>query len=186
MIFLDTETTGLLQPEANDLNLQPYITELYMIQVEWDSNGFSFIKEFESMFHVPVPLSDKIIKITGITDAMLMDKPTFALKYEEIAKFFLGEDTFVGHNLSFDAGMLWVELARIQCDTKFPWPIHHKCTVELSLGVKNHRLKLGDLHEIATGKPHTGAHRAKEDTFAMIRCYEWLIREGYIVDSHCS
>jgi len=180
MIFLDTETTGLLEPEANDLNMQPYIIELYMVKLEWDGDGFSFIKEFHSLFCPPVPLDPIITKITSITPEMLVGQPTFASKYGEIADFFLGEDTMVGHNLSFDAGMLWTELARLQCEIKFPWPRHHHCTVELSLPVEHHRLKLKDLYEKATGKTHDDAHRAKGDVLATIAGYEWLIKEGYI------
>lgn len=180
MIFLDTETTGLLVPDANDLNMQPYITELYCVKIEWDGDSFSFIDEFESLFSIPIPLDPIITKITGITDEMLLGQPSFAAKYKELCDFFLGEHTMVGHNLSFDTGMIYNELARIQCEIKFPWPMNHKCTVELSMAIENHRLKLSRLHELATGSPHEGAHRAKSDVHAMIRCYEWLIEKGHI------
>ncbi len=181
MIFLDTETTGLLNPEANDLNKQPYITELYMVKLEWDNGEFQFIDEFHSLFNVPVPIEPIITKITGIDEKMLEGQPTFPDKYMEIAKFFLGEDTVVGHNLAFDNGMIWTELSRIQCETKFPWPIHHHCTVELSLPIEHHRLKLSDLHTKATGAPHDGAHRARSDVEALVTCYAWLKNEGYIL-----
>ncbi len=181
MIFIDTETTGLLQPEANDLRVQPHITEIYAVKLNLSKDGFEFVEDFESLFHIPVPLPEFITKITGITDEMLLGQPSFAAKYIELCHFFIGEDTIVGHNLAFDAGMLWVELARIQCETKFPWPFIQKCTVELSLGIKNHRLKLSDLHELATGEPHGNAHRARGDVEAMVRCYEWMINQGHIL-----
>lgn len=183
MIFFDTETTGLLQPEANDLNMQPYIIELYAVDLQWDpdTGSFKFVKEFESFFKPPIPLDPIITKITGITDDMLVDQPTFASRYGAVCDFFLGQTTMVGHNLSFDAGMLWTELARLQCEIKFPWPKNHQCTVELSMGIKHHRLKLSDLHELATGAPHDGAHRARGDVEAMVTCYKWMIEQGHIL-----
>ena len=180
MIFIDTETTGLLQPEANDLNMQPYIIELYAVKLDLVDGEFKFVNEFESFFEPPIPLDPIITKITGITPEMLVGQPSFASKYDKLCNFFLGETTLVGHNLSFDAGMLWTELARLQCETKFPWPKNHHCTVELSLGIKHHRLKLVDLHTIATGSPHAGAHRARGDVEALVTCYAWLLKEGHI------
>ena len=167
MIFGDTETTGLLKPEANDLNMQPYITELYLVKLKLVENEFVFVDEFSSFFKPPMPLDPIITKITGITDEMLADAPTFANKYIELCHFFMGEDTFVAHNAAFDVGMIWTELARLQCEIKFPWPYRHLCTVELSLGIEHHRLKLKDLYFKATGLPHTGAHRAKGDVEAL-------------------
>jgi DNA polymerase III epsilon subunit-like protein len=180
MIFIDTETTGLLEPEANDLNKQPYIIELYMVKLERVGYDFNFVSEFESFFLPPIPLPEFITKITNITPQMLEGAPSFSSKYEELCSFFLGEDTIVGHNLAFDAGMLWTELARIQCDTKFPWPYKHHCTVELSLGVEHHRLKLDKLYELATGHERTGQHRARKDVEDLVTSYKWLLEEGYI------
>jgi DNA polymerase-3 subunit epsilon len=180
LIFFDTETTGLLKPEANDLNLQPYITELYAVKMKWEDDSFKFISEFDSLFKVPVPLEPFITKITGITDEMLSTQPTFAEKADELAEFWLGERAMVGHNLSFDQGMLWVELARLEKEVKFPWCMDHQCTVELSMPIKNHRLKLGDLFEMATGSKHTNAHRAKGDVLAMVKSYEWMVNEGHL------
>ena len=41
-------------------------------------------------------------------------------------------------------------------------------------------MKLRDLHKWATGAEHLeGAHRAKNDVYALIRCYEALVKKGY-------
>jgi DNA polymerase-3 subunit epsilon len=132
------------------------------------------------LFRVPVALDPHITKITGITDELLATQPSFSDKVDEISEFWLGEKTMVGHNLAFDQGMLWVELARLEREVKFPWCINHHCTVELSIPIESHRLKLKDLYEIATGKEHLKAHRARGDVEAMVECYEWLIRQGHI------
>ena len=181
MIFIDTETTGLLRPDAADLNLQPYIIELYAVKLELVDGEFIFIDEYESFFLPPVPLDPVITKITNITPEMLAGQPTFASQYQNLCNFFLGERTMVGHNLSFDAGVLWCELARLECESKFPWPHNWQCTVELSMPVEHHRLKLSALHERATGAPHDGAHRARGDVEATVTVYKWLMEEGYIL-----
>ena len=180
-VFFDTETTGLLKPEEVNLNLQPEIIELYMVKLSLDENNeFNFVDEFNSFMRPKsMPLDPVITKITNITTEMIADAPTFISLYHKMAEFMTGVDVLVGHNTSFDVGMVWTELARIECETKFPWPRIQKCTVELSLPIEHHRLKLSDLHTKATGHPHDGAHRAKEDTMALVTCYKWLMEEGY-------
>lgn len=178
MIILDTETTGLIKPTLTDTNMQPFITELYCCKVTTD---FQFISEFNHLIKPPIPIPELITKITGIDDAMLENKPSFIEVYDELADFFLGETIVVAHNAPFDIGMLYWELFRQDLEKKFPWPKHHICTVEKSFGIKNKRIKLRDLHEMATGKLHEeGAHRAKEDVMALVRSFKWLVKEGHV------
>lgn len=178
MIFADFETTALLRPDASDIALQPYMTEACFVKVD---NNFDFVGEIETFVKPPIPISDEITDITGITNEMLASAPTFVEVYDSFADFFLGEKVFIAHNASFDIGVLWWELVRHDFEKKFPWPKYHHCTVEISFPIKRKRLKLRDLHEMATGTAHLeGAHRAKNDVYALIRCYEWLVKEGYV------
>lgn len=177
MIVTDTETTGLLLPSEADLKLQPFITELYAVKLDRE---FNIIDELDTFVKPPIPIPEEVEKITGICDAMVSDAPTFANIYDEFSDFFLGEDLLIGHNISFDAGVIWCELARLNKEVRFPWPKHWHCTVEKSFPIQNRRLKLGKLHEIATGKPHEGAHRAKADVFATVRCYHYLLEQGFV------
>jgi len=176
-IILDTETTGLLKPDAIQLDKQPYITELFMIKIKKNK----IVDEYESLFSVPVELEKHIQKITNITPDMLEGQPVFAQEYKRIAKFFLGCDTVIAHNLPFDLGVLWVELSRIGKEFNFPWPINHVCTIEKSMHLENKRIKLSRLHEYATGRPHSeGAHRARADVMALKECYDWMVKEKMI------
>ena len=178
MIFIDLETTGLLKPDATDIKFQPYITELCVIKT---TSNFEMIDEIETFIKPPVPIPEVCVKITGITDEMVSAAPEFIEVFDELAEFFLGEDIAIAHNASFDLGVLKYELRRHGLEYNFPWPIKHHCTVELSRCIRNARLKLSDLHQLATGKPHIeGAHRAKHDVYALIRCYEWLRKEGFV------
>jgi len=177
IIFLDTETTGLLKPVDAGLELQPYITEICLIKIDEDEN---FIDQLVTFIKPPIPISEDITKITGISDDTVKDAPNFRSVYGVISDFFLGADTSVAHNSSFDMGMLKCELMRYELEYKFPWPKNQICTVEKSFAIKNRRLALGKLHKIATGKDHENAHRAEPDVHALIRCYMYLKEKGYV------
>lgn len=175
-IILDTETTGLLEADAIELSEQPHMIELFMLRVD---KKFKVIDEYESFFSVPVDLPKHITKITNITPSMLEGAPTFAHERKDITEFCMGSRRLVAHNLPFDAGVIWAELSRLGMEFNFPWAPEHYCTIEKSFHIKNKRLKLTDLHEIATGEPHDkGAHRARNDVLALARCYEWLRGQG--------
>lgn len=171
-ILFDTETTGLLAPEVNRLDAQPYIVEMYAVKVD---EGFNIIQEFESYFKPPVPIPRDVSRIHGIDDAKVKNSPKFADKVDELTELFLGVRTMVGHNLAFDRSMLANELHRLDRVLKFPWPPKHVCTVEMSMPIEQRRLNLENLHTYATGKPHANAHTAKADVFALVRCYHWLL-----------
>lgn len=174
MLFIDNETTGLLKPSLADLYLQPYITEICIIKTDKD---FNQIDEVNTLINPGVPIPDFTTKITGITDAMVEDKPKFFDIFKSIAELATGERGIVTHNASFDLGVLKYELMRIGMEYNFPWPINHICTVEATRHLKHKMLKLSYLHELATGKPHEGAHRAQADVHALIRCYQWLVEK---------
>lgn len=173
----DTETTGLLKPNAVNVKEQPYIAEFYGCVI---NENFELVKEVNTFIKPPIPLSDEITRITGITNAMVESAPSFVNVYPEIADLFEGCRCLVAHNASFDVSMVANELVRIDKLIHFPWPRHHICTVEKSFSIKGHRLSLTKLHELATGKPFEGAHRAKVDVFALVRCFHWLVEKGYI------
>jgi DNA polymerase-3 subunit alpha (Gram-positive type) len=177
MIFLDTETTGLLKPAAIRTIEQPFIIELYACKVDKD---FKFIGEIETFIKPPVPISEEITKITGIDESMVKDAPTFIEVYKDLVDFFLGEETLIAHNAPFDVGVLYWELFRADKEKHFPWPHRHVCTVERTMPMENRRLPLAKLHEKLLGKPHENAHRAKDDVHALIRCYIQLKEMGYV------
>lgn len=171
-IVLDTETTGLLEHEVVEKNLQPHIIEIYAARLDRKNN---IIDEYETFLSVPVLLEPHIIKITNIEESMLVGQPTFIEIYKNLCEIFMGVQTLIGHNISFDAGMFWIELSRLALEFNFPWPPEWYCTLEQSMYIENKRLKLSKLHEYATGeKEIVGAHRAKTDVMATLRCYKWL------------
>lgn len=171
-ILFDTETTGLLVPEINELSAQPYIVDFYAVKIDDD---FNIIDEFESYIKPPIPIPPDLTKIHGVSNDTVKNSPTFEQLYPRLAEFFLGANKLVGHNVAFDRSMLANELLRCDMLLKFPWPPEHICTVEMSMHIEQRRMKLSDLHAHCTGKPHADAHRAKSDVFALVRCYHWLL-----------
>lgn len=175
-IITDTETTGLLEPNTILLSEQPHIIEIYAARLNHKNK---IIDEIETFYTVPVEVPKHITKITGIDDDMLMGAPEFVESYNALCDLFVGTTELIGHNINFDAGMIWAELSRIDKVFNFPWPKKWYCTMEHSFHLENKRLRLGKLHEYATGKEHKeGAHRAKQDVLATLRCYEWMQGEG--------
>ena len=73
-VALDTETTGLLKPDSAELQLQPYMTELCLIKF---NSKFEILEKYESLYNIPMPVPELITKITGITDEMLENQPSF-------------------------------------------------------------------------------------------------------------
>ena len=169
--IFDQETTGLLKSKGSDILHQPYLTEIYAMQV--DSKG-SLIKEFGTLIKPPIPIPSFLEKQIGITNEMVSTAPTFIQVYKKIIEVFFCSHTVVAHNLSFDEGILINELKRIGKEHHFPYPPIKFCTVEQSMHIKGYRLKNSELYTLATGKEIVGAHRAKVDVLATYESYKWL------------
>lgn len=178
MILFDTETTGLPLPEASPVTKQPQIIEIAVIKA--NDKTLEIEEEYNELIKPTIHISPEITKITGITNEDLKDKKPFASHYPRLSNMFIGERHLVAHNVSFDRSLLIYELMRLGRLTRFPWPPNHICTVVASKSIRGHRLKLGVLYEMATGKPLKDAHRAINDTRALLECVRWLKKEGIL------
>ena len=176
-ICLDTETTGLLLPRRADLNLQPYITEIYLCK--FDLETFEILEEFETLVNIPISVPEIITKITGIDNAMLQGYPFFNEIALDLEKFFENSKCVVGQNLMFDLEILKYNFLKYKMKDNIPEFPNKICTIEMSFPMMNKRTKLGDLYLMATGKPLIGAHRAKDDVLATLTVYRWLLSEGF-------
>lgn len=177
IIIFDTETTGLLKPIPTNIKFQPFITEFYACKIDKNLN---FVDELETMIKPPIPISEEITKITGISDETVKNAPPFLLCYEKIYNFFKDANYVVGHNVEFDINVLHYELMRHDFDKKFCYPMNHICTIEKSYHYQNKRLKLQQLHEYLFGKQFDSAHRAKYDVMATVRCFIEMVKRGDI------
>lgn len=179
MILIDCETTGLVQPGAVPITQQPHIIEFAALALDDDS--------LEEKGHVhflckpPIALPEIITKITGLKDEDLAKQPPFVANYQALVDLVFGERTIVAHNLPFDRSLLSFELARLDKLTQFPWPYQHRCTVELTLHFKGHRLKQEALYEMATGHPAEQTHRALDDVRQLAEVVRWLRKEHSLI-----
>ena len=178
IIVLDTETTGLLEPEAADIKLQPKIIEFAAIKLNHELVELDRI-EFKCNPEMPLPAI--ITKITGLKDEDVASEPKLIEKIGELQEFFVGSRVLVAHNAGFDVGVIWYELLRLELHRKFPWPPRHICTVENTMQIKGHRLHLANLHEHLFGEKFAGAHRATVDVEALTRCFIKLVQDGEII-----
>lgn len=103
-IAFDTETTGL-NPNEGDRIIEIGAVEMI--------NHIPTGKTFRRLINPGMAVSEATIRITGITDAHLRDKPSFE-DPDIVDAFldFLGDATLVAHNASFDRGFLNMELQR--------------------------------------------------------------------------
>ncbi|EGL83720.1 DNA polymerase III polC-type [Caldalkalibacillus thermarum TA2.A1] len=95
-VVFDVETTGLSA-------VYNKIIELAAVKIR---NG-EVIDKFSEFANPHEPLTDQIVKLTGITDDMLKDAPEIE---DVLRRFydFVGDATLVAHNASFDMGFLQV------------------------------------------------------------------------------
>lgn len=103
-IAFDTETTGL------NWDQDDRIIELGAVEL---INHIPTGKTFQTYINPGRRVSEATIRITGITDDVLVDKPPF--EHPDIVDAFLdfvGDSALVAHNASFDRGFLNMELQR--------------------------------------------------------------------------
>jgi DNA polymerase-3 subunit epsilon len=102
-IFLDTETTGL-SPEAGDRIIEIGCVEMVNRRLTGRNLHFYVNPERAN--------SEDAVKIHGLTDEFLADKPLFATVADELLEY-LAQAEVVIHNAGFDLGFLDAELARL-------------------------------------------------------------------------
>lgn len=171
-VVFDTETTGLVENRTLPLDRQPEVIEFYGATV--DMADGRIVGEFHSLIcpsRRPIPV--KTTQITGIKDADLDGQPPFKEVSESIFELLEKAPLIIAHNLSFDKDMIEIEGQRL--DRKVAWGPGH-CTVEQTVHIKSHRLNMAALYQHLFDEAFVGAHRAKADVAALIRCVVELRR----------
>lgn len=178
MIIFDTETTGLVGPEALPLEKQPHIVEFSAVKL---NDKLEQIDDIDFICNPGIELSPEITKITGLKTDDVKGKPPFGAHMTKLTDFFLGQHTIVAHNCEFDMKMLLLELRRLGKEYHFPWPSQRICTVERTEHIKGFRLNLASLYELSTkGGKFSGAHRAMNDVKALAQCVRWMRKEKLV------
>ena len=102
-IFLDTETTGL-SPESGDRIIEIGCVEMLNRRLSG--------RDLHVYLNPERPNSEDAVKIHGLTDEFLADKPLFASVADELLDYLSGAEIII-HNAGFDVGFLNEELKRI-------------------------------------------------------------------------
>ena len=103
-VFLDTETTGL-SPEQGDRIIE--IGCIEMVNRRLSGRTLHHYLNAGRSSHPDA------LKVHGLTDEFLADKPTFAQIAAELTEF-IGGAELIAHNADFDTGFLDAEFERIK------------------------------------------------------------------------
>lgn len=175
-LILDTETTGLISNRTIRSNKQPHIIEFYGCIVDLET-GQKTGQDLDLLIKPPVEISAEITKITTITNDLVKDAPSFADVASDIKSLIESAPLAIAHNMAFDRDMVDIEMDRLNLTVAWPTLL---CTTEQTVHLKGFRLKLSMLHEHLIGAPFSGAHRAKVDVEALVRCCVKLHEMGEI------
>jgi DNA polymerase-3 subunit epsilon len=113
---VDVETTGT-SPQHDR------ITEIGVVEIDPDGS----VREWSTLVNPGVAIPPFIQNLTGISDAMVADAPTFADIAGELQRRLSGR-LFVAHNVRFDYGFIRNEFKRAD----LPFRADTLCTVRLS------------------------------------------------------
>ena len=102
-VFFDTETTGL-SPESGDRIIEIGCVE--MVNRRLTGNTKHFYVNPQRSSH------EDAVKIHGLTDEFLADKPLFAAIADDLMDFLAGAEIVI-HNAGFDVGFMNAELRRL-------------------------------------------------------------------------
>jgi len=151
LAFVDLETTGTS-------TTQDRITEIGIVLVDDDG-----VREWSQLINPNARIPPYIEQMTGITNRMVAQAPTFEQIADEVAGL-LRDRLFIAHNARFDYGFLKNEYKRI--GMRFQPPV--LCTVKLSrvLFPQYHRHNLDSLIE-RHGLKVKDRHRALSDAQAI-------------------
>jgi DNA polymerase-3 subunit epsilon len=165
-VVIDVETTGT-SPRAGDR-----VTEVAAVVAE----GGRIEDAFQSLVNPGRPIPSFITSLTGISDAMVADAPSFRDIAGALAQT-LEAGTFVAHNAPFDWGFLSMEFARAdQPEALSGAPL---CTVRLARRLLAH-LPRRNLDSVAWhyGIEIESRHRALGDARATARVLQALLRDA--------
>lgn len=174
--FIDLETTGTVARGDR-------ITEIGIVRVE---DG-ELAEEWSSLVNPECPIPEEIQALTGITNAMVRDQPTFAQLAADVRERLEGH-VFVAHNARFDYGFIKNEFRRL--DMAFTADV--LCTVRLSRRMYPDAIGHGldaviarhGLEEVVQGdaQSRTGRHSALGDARVLWRFVQRLYDEKEIPD----
>lgn len=163
-VTIDVETTGL---DFNNDRIIEISAIKYINNSEVDS--------FSYLVNPNMKLSETIIRITGITNEDLIDKPTID---EVLPKFihFIEDYTLVAHNASYDFKMITAECNRCHLDV-----IKNKVADTLVFAKRYYSKKKVENYKLETFKKYFNldyqSHRALADCYTCAYLYQQCLEK---------
>lgn len=165
-VVFDLETTGLNNNPA--MGTMDHITEIGAVKIE---DG-RISEKFTTFVACPVKLSEEIVRLTGITDDMLVGAPEIGDVIADFYKFCDGCH-LVGHNVQFD--YKFIRFYGEQANYIFEQRQYDTLTIA------QQRLRLSN-YKLNTIADHYGFtfnhHRAFDDAFVTAKIFLQLVKEG--------
>ena len=149
-VCFDTETTGLY-PKLG--------CKICEIAISVSKCGKK-IKTYSTLINPQIPISPDVIKVHGITDEMVKNKPTFKDIALDLQEYFT-DCVFVGHNIPFDIKFIQEEFENV--GLKLP---EMPCLDTLKFARTHYHFPNNRLGTIVNelGFSNEGWHRAMNDT----------------------
>ena len=170
----DVETTGM-SPVHNR------IIEIGAVRIEHDGSTSTF----QTLIHPETTISNQITRLTGITNEMVANAPTFAEIGGEFLDFIAGSK-LVAHNARFDLAFLMESLGRTP---GMPlWEHGAYDTLMLSRktypGLPSYSLQnLRGVLKLDRAEDDLSAHRAGDDVVWTMRLLETLLSKALAAGS---
>lgn len=176
-LIFDCETSGLVPNRTITDGKLPEIVEFCGFLVNLPEG--IVIDEVDTLIKPTRGIDErsKAAEATGITNDMVRDAPTFRQAFPRIRAIIEAAPMAIAHNATFDQEMIDIEAKRI--GESIRWP-RLMCTVEQTMHLKGVRLPLSDLHELLFGLKFAGAHRARVDVEALVRCVAELMKRDVL------
>lgn len=162
-VVFDLETTGL-SPVTEK------ITEIGAVKIK---NG-EVVDRFSQFVNPGKPLSEEISNLTGITDAMLEDKPDETVVLPQFMEF-VGNGVLVAHNAAFDMSFITAACERLGIEVNNSYIDTLDLARRIYPDLKNHKL---DTLAKETHVVLEGHHRAVNDAEALYGIFLVLLEKS--------
>ena len=205
VLIFDTETTGLPKTKIisqDTLDKWPHIVQFSFIIFDTETNSLDMTQDFIIRMSSDIQIPQDSTNIHGITNEISREK---GINIEDALRQFFyslrNVELLVGHNVSFDINMIYVELLRIIYVKKYPedhisaykYDLHFLtnfkniyCTMQETIDLcaikandkfgreYNKFPKLVELHQHLFGTTPSSLHNSLIDILVTLRCFVQL------------
>jgi DNA polymerase III epsilon subunit-like protein len=208
VLIFDTETTGLPQSKIisqDTLDKWPHIVQFSYLVFDASLNTIIETKDYIIQIPQEIEISEGSIALHGITNEISKkDGVSIEVALQEFFISLKNVDLLVGHNISFDINMIYIELLRIiyfkeyhqNLITSYKYDLHFLtnfkniyCTMQESIELCNIKAisklgkeymkfpKLSELHERLFKTNPKNLHNSLVDILITLRCFMKLTSE---------